>query len=38
MFSFKGITGIARLLLGVIAMAAFSAPAMAAQKPNIVVI
>ena len=38
MFSFKGITGAARLLLGAVAMAAFFNPAMAAQKPNIVVI
>ena len=34
----QGITGAARLLLGAVAMAAFFNPAMAAQKPNIVVI
>ncbi len=38
MFSFKGITGAARLLLGAVAMAAFVNPVMAAQKPNILVI
>ena len=38
MFSFKCIKGAACMLLGAVAMAAFFNPAMAAQKPNIVVI
>jgi hypothetical protein len=38
MIHFKGITGAARLILGLVAVAAFAAPAMAAKKPNIVVI
>jgi len=38
MFSFKCIKGAACLLLGAVAMAAFVNPAMAAQKPNILVI
>ena len=38
MLSLKRITGPARLLLGAVVMAAIVNPAMAAQKPNIVVI
>jgi len=38
MVHFKGITGAARLILGLVAAAAFAAPAMAAKSPNIVVI
>ena len=38
MFSFKCIKGAACLLLGAVAMLAFVNPAMAVQKPNIVVI
>ena len=38
MITLKGITGAARLLLGAVAVVAFAAPAMAAKKPNIIVI
>jgi len=38
MLSLKRITGAARLLLGAVAVVTFAAPAMAAEKPNIVVI
>ena len=38
MLSLKRITGAARLLLGAGALATITAPAMAAEKPNIVVI
>ena len=38
MVSLKGITGAARLLLGAVAVAMIAAPAMAAKKPNIIVI
>ena len=38
MLSLKRITGAARLLLGAVALATITAPAMAAEKPNIVVI
>jgi arylsulfatase len=38
MVQHKGITGAARLILGLVAAAVFAAPAMAAKSPNIVVI
>lgn len=38
MVSLKGITGATRLLLGAVAAATIADPAMAAQKPNILVI